>query len=333
MEATRFGIVGCGRMGQKHAKSLLETGSGRVTAVADADRKRARSLAVEVGAEVYPDVGSLLAAGGIDALIVATPPRVRREVILPIVEAGLPLFVEKPPAFDLPEARECARAIARRGLLTGVGFMLRYQPMTERARELLVGRQVTLVRTMCTIDYYLHLQMPLWFLQKDQSGGPLCEQAIHVLDAARYLVGDVTQVFARGDRLVRPEVREVDAEDTLVLAYRFANGTLGVHSHSCAIEKFRFEVECLGPDFRLLLDYGERRLTGLFGADTVEESFAPFDAHRAEIVAFAQAVRGEEDPEGLLVRSSYADAVRTLAFTLAGNRSLETAAWEAVEVD
>jgi predicted dehydrogenase len=330
---TRFGIVGCGRMGQKHAKSVVETDSGRVTAVADADAERARALASDVGARVYPDVRRLLAAGEVDAVIVATPPRVRQEVILPIVEARLPLFVEKPPAFDLPEARECARAIVRQGVLASVGFMLRYQPMTERARELLVGRRITLVRTMCTIGYYLHLQMPLWFLQKDQSGGPLCEQAIHVLDAARYLVGDVTQVFARGDRLVRPDVREVDAEDTLVLAYRFANGALGVHSHSCAIEKFRFEVECLGADCRLLLDYGDRRLTGLFGAEIVEESFPPFDAHRAEIVAFARAVRGEEDARGPLVRSSYADAVRTLAFTLAGNDSLATAAWETVEVD
>lgn len=333
MGLTRFGIVGCGRMGQKHAKSVVVTGSGRVTAVTDADPERARNLAAEVGAEVYSDVGKLVAAGEVDAMIVTTPPRVRRKVLLPIVEAGLPLFVEKPPAFDLAEARACARAIARRGGLASVGFMLRYQPMTERARELLVGHQITLVRTMCTIGYYLHLQMPLWFLRKAESGGPLCEQAIHVLDAARYLVGDVTQVFARGDRLVRPEVREVDAEDTLVLSYRFANGALGVHSHNCAIEKFRFEVECLGPDFRLLLDYGERRLTGLFGDQTVEESFPPFDAHQAEIVAFARAVRGEEDSKGLLVRSSYADAVRTLAFTLAGNRSLETATWEAVEVD
>ena len=329
MTTTRFGIVGCGQMGRRHARNLGESAAGVVTAVADVDAGRAGTLAAEVGAAVYADVEDMLAAGLVDALIVTTPPRLRRGVILPAVEVGLPLFVEKPPAFDLPEARACAGVIARQGLLTSVGFMLRYQPMTQRAGELLAGHQITLVRTMCTVGYYLHMKMPLWFLQKDQSGGPLCEQAIHVLDAARYLAGDVTHVFARGDRIVRPEVREVDAEDTLALVYRFANGALGVHSHSCAIDKFRFEVECLGPDVRLLLDYGERRLTGLLGAETVEESFAPFDAYRAEIVAFAGAVRGE----GTAVRSTYADAVRTLAFTLAGNRSLETATWEAVEVD
>jgi predicted dehydrogenase len=273
-------------------------------------------------------VESILAAGVVDAVIVTTPPRIRRDVLLPVVDAGLPLFVEKPPAFDLAEARACGGAIARRGLLTSVGFMLRYQPMTERARTLLAGHQITLVRTMCTVGYYLHMQMPLWFLQKEQSGGPLCEQAIHVLDAARYLAGDATHVFARGDRIVRPDVRDVDAEDTLVVAYRFANGALGVHSHSCAIEKFRFEVECLGPDIRLQLDYGERRLTGLVGTTPLEETFPPFDAYGAEMIAFARAVRGE----GTDVRSPYADAVRTLALILAGNRSLESAAWEATEM-
>lgn len=80
-------------------------------------------------------------------------------------------------------------------------------------------------------------------------------------------------------------------------------------------------------------DYGERQLTGLFGTEIVEESFPAFDAHRAEIIAFAQAVRGEGDPLHPSIRSTYPDAVRTLAFTLAGNRSLETAAWEPVEVD
>jgi predicted dehydrogenase len=326
---TRFGVIGCGAMGQRHARNVVETGAGLVTAVADVDAGRAHILAAEVGARAYADAAGVLAAGEVDAVIVTTPPRIRSDVMLPLVRAGLPLFVEKPPAFDLGEARVCARAIARQGLLTSVGFMLRYQPMTERAQALLAGHQITLVRTMCTVGYYLHMQMPLWFLQKEHSGGPLCEQAIHVLDAARYLAGEVTHVFARGDRIVRPQLREVDAEDTLILAYRFANGALGVHSHSCAIEKFRFEVECLGPDIRLLLDYGERRLTGLIGTNAVEESFPPFDAYRAELAAFAGAVRGDEG----VIRSTYADAVRTLAFTLAGNRSLESAAWEAVEVE
>lgn len=328
MERTRFGVVGCGRMGQRHAKTLVEAADSTVVAVADADLSRAQALATEVAGRAYPDVASLLSNETVDGLIVTTPPRIRRAVILPAVEARVPLFIEKPPAFDLDEARECADAINRQEILAAVGFMLRYQPMTDRARGLLAGHQITLVRTMCTIGYYLHLQMPLWFLQKDQSGGPLCEQAIHVLDVARYLVGDVSHVFARGDRIVRPDVQGVDAEDTLALTYRFESGALGVHSHSCAIDKFRFEVECLGPDFRLLIDYGERRLTGLIGTESFTESFDPFDAHRAEIIAFARAVRGE----GHDIRSTYDDAVRTLAFTLAGNRSLETAAWEPSEV-
>lgn len=327
MTATRFGIVGCGHMGRHHARGIVATSAGIVTAVTDLDPARASDLAADTGARVYADIGSLLQSGEVDAVIVSTPPRIRSAVLLPIVEAGLPLFVEKPPAFDLAEARACADAIARRNLLSSVGFMLRYRPITERARHFLVGHQITLVRTMCTIDYYLHMTMPLWFLQKEHSGGPLCEQAIHVLDAARYLAGDIVQVFARGDRLVRPELREVDAEDTLVLAYRFAGGALGVHSHSCANSKARFEVECLGADVHLRLDYLENRLSGFIGTETIEETFPPFDAYQAEMLAFARAVRSEAAD----IRSSYADGVRTLAVTLAGNRSLETRAWEDVE--
>jgi predicted dehydrogenase len=315
-------------MGRHHAKGIKATTAGVVTAVTDSDAERARALADDTGARVFADVESLLRSGEVEALVVTTPPRIRSAVLLPIIEAGLPLFVEKPPAFDLQEARTCAGAIARQNLLSSVGFMLRYQPITERARQLLAGHQITLVRTMCIVNYYLHMTMPLWFLQKEHSGGPLCEQAIHVLDAARYLAGDIVQVFGYGDRLVRPEIREVDAEDTLALAYRFAGGALGVHSHSCAIEKGRFEVECFGPDFHLRIDYLERRLTGLFGTESLEETFPSFDPYQAEIAAFARAVRGESAD----IRSSYADGVRSLAVTLAGTRSLASHAWEDVEV-
>jgi hypothetical protein len=56
--------------------------------------------------------------------------------------------------------------------------MLRFQPITERARLLLRGRRITLVRSVLTIGYYLHMRMALWFLRKDASGGPIVEQAI-----------------------------------------------------------------------------------------------------------------------------------------------------------
>src|SRR5579872_5010170 len=114
MATTRFGIIGCGNMGQRHARSIVESAAGTVMAVTDSDAGRADTLAHDVGARTYPDVESLLGAGEVDAVVVSTPPRIRRGVLLPVIEAGLPLFVEKPPAFDLPEARACARAIAQK---------------------------------------------------------------------------------------------------------------------------------------------------------------------------------------------------------------------------
>ncbi len=62
MSRLRFGIVGCGGMGQRHAKTVVETAAGTITAVVDADAARADSLAATVGARTYPDVESMLAA-------------------------------------------------------------------------------------------------------------------------------------------------------------------------------------------------------------------------------------------------------------------------------
>lgn len=323
----RVGVAGCGQMGRKHALNCSRLEGVTVSAVADQDPERAEAVAAGVGAKVYQSAEAMLANTPLDALIVATPPGVRREIVRKAAGLGIAIFMEKPMALDLPTARECCAAVQRAGVVNSVGFQLRYSPLTRKARALVANRKVTHVRTACTTPYYLTMPMPPWFLQRQHSGGPLLEQAVHVFDAARYLVGEITGVFARGDRLVRPEMSQFDSEDTIVVAYRFANGTLGVHTDSCAMLQFNWEVELLGPDWRLLVDYARRCLRGHMGEEVIEAEMTEGDWHMLEMQAFLAAARAEETA-GVL--SDFADATRTLAVVLSGDRSLRTGMWEPV---
>lgn len=323
----RIGVAGCGQMGQKHAINCSRIVGVTVSAVADKDMERAIALAQRIGAAPYPSAEAMIAEGRLDALVVTTPPGERREIVMAATSAGAALLAEKPIALDMATAEALCAAVQKACVVNAVGFHLRYSPLTQRARALISGRHITLVRTLTTTAYYLKMDMPIWFLQRKHSGGPLLEQSLHMLDAARYLAGEVTHVFARGDRLVRPELRQFDSEDSMVLAYRFASGALGTHTDSCATLEFNWEIELIGPDWRLLVDYARHRLRGYIGKEALEEVEPDSDLHMLEMQAFVTAV---QHGDGGLIHSDFADSKKTLAVLLAGDKSLGTGAWEPV---
>ncbi len=327
----RIGVVGCGNMGHKHTANCLRIKGISVVAVVDTDVAKAEALGAQVDAAVYDSVETMLANVPVDAVIVATPPGVRWEIVKEAAANGQAPFVEKPIALNLPTAKACCVAASEGSVVNAVGFQLRYSPLTQQARALTSGLPVTHVRTVCTTPYYLNMNMPLWFLQRRHSGGPLLEQSIHILDMARYLVSDITHVFTRGDRLVRPDLYTFDCEDTLVLTYRFTNGALGSHIDSCAMTEFNWEIELRGPNWRLLVDYARSRLSGHIDGEIIEQEFPSEDLHMLEMQVFLEAVRHHGTNDGTNgILSNFTDATKTLAVVLAGDRSLETGAWEPV---
>jgi predicted dehydrogenase len=323
----RIGVVGCGQMGRKHALNCSRIKGVAVVAVADKDIVRARALAKEMAAVPYKSTEALLANVEIDALIVATPPDAHGKDAHAAIKAKKAVLIEKPIALDIVTAKSLCVAAEKASVVNAVGFHLRYAPLTQKARSLIAGKRVTQVRSVTTTGYYLKMDMPAWFLQRKHSGGPLLEQSLHMFDEALYLVGDITHVFAQGDRLVRPEIKKFDSEDTMVLAYRFANGALGTHADSCATTVFNWEIELFGTDWRLLVDYARKRLSGYFGEKVIAIDFPDADYHLFELQAFVNDVRKRRVDS---IHSDFKNATKTLEVMLAGDKSLKSGAWEAV---
>ncbi|HEX9896649.1 MAG TPA: Gfo/Idh/MocA family oxidoreductase [Dehalococcoidales bacterium] len=323
----KIGVVGCGQMGRKHAHNCSKIDGVTVVAVADKDMARARALANELAAVPYKSAEALLADVDLDAMIIATPPDLHGKDAHAAIKAGKAVLVEKPIALSIATAKSLCSAAKKASVVNAVGFHLRYAPLTQKVRSLIAGKRVTQVRSVTTTGYYLKMDMPAWFLQRKHSGGPLLEQSLHMFDEARYLVGDITHVFAQGDRLIKPELREFDSEDTIVLAYRFANGALGTHADSCATTVFNWEIELFGTDWRLLVDYARKRLSGYFGEKVINIDFPDTDYHLFELQAFINDVRNHQNN---LVKSDFKDATRTLEVMLAGDRSLKSGAWEPI---
>jgi predicted dehydrogenase len=196
----RIGMVGAGAVAARHARTLLAMDGVEVAGVADPALERARELADEVGAATYPNHMELLEAERLDALYICVPPFAHGPPELAAIDAGLPFFVEKPVAIDEPTATSIATRLAGRPLVTCTGYHWRWLDIFDRAAELLADRPARLVQC----SWLDKVPPPTWWLRRDGSGGQTIEQTTHVLDVARGLAGEVTEVHAYAARAAAP---------------------------------------------------------------------------------------------------------------------------------
>jgi predicted dehydrogenase len=342
-----IGILGAGSMGRAHQKAIAAYGA-RVVAVHDVSLEAAEHLASEASiaqSETLPVATDRLEEffdRPLDGVVIATPPPVRLEPVRMACARGVHLMIEKPPALTLAEGRACQAEIERAEVIAAVGFQLRYSPLYERLKEMLAGQTVHLVRTVCTIDYYLNFRMSPWFLQSRVSGGPIAEQAIHLLDCVRYLLGDPApvQATAIGARNMALDRTEFDAENALQITYELANGVFGAHMNHCGTERFRFDLEVVGPHLALQANVTENRITGYLsprplrhgegagpaawqndrgGADVDEPAPPENSLGLDKTGAWLRAI---ETGDRTLVRAPYVGSLDTLALVEAAVRSL-----------
>ena len=167
-----IGIIGSGNMGRHHQRVTTEYGAS-VVAIHDVQLEAARELATHTdGALATTDLDAFFDIE-MDGVVITTPPPIRFEPIQMACDRGIPMMIEKPPALNMIEGRKCLEAIEKADVIAAVGFQLRYHPLYERLKALIAAETVHLVRTVCTVNYYLSFSMAPWFLQYEISGGPL----------------------------------------------------------------------------------------------------------------------------------------------------------------
>jgi myo-inositol 2-dehydrogenase / D-chiro-inositol 1-dehydrogenase len=196
VSTVRIGMVGAGAVAARHVRTLLAMDGVELAAVADPALERAKELAAEAGAAAYPNHMELLAAERLDAVYICVPPFAHGAPELAVIDAGLPMFVEKPVAIDQKTAAEIAVRMAGRPLVTCTGYHWRWLDIFDRAAELLADRPARLVQC----SWLDKVPPPSWWPRRDGSGGQTIEQTTHVLDTARGLAGEVTEVNAFGAR-------------------------------------------------------------------------------------------------------------------------------------
>ena len=136
----RVGVVGVGRIGAFHARTLLSLDTVESVTLADVATERATSLATELGARSAPTPEALVESG-IDALVIAAPTPAHRALLSLAAAAGLPTFCEKPVALDLQTLDAVIAETA--GILVQVGFQRRFDAGYRAARAASRSASVT----------------------------------------------------------------------------------------------------------------------------------------------------------------------------------------------
>lgn len=313
MPNCRVGLVGAGGVAQRHARVLAGFDDVELVGVTDVAPEAASALAAQHGGRACADVAELLATE-LDAVYVCVPPFAHGPAEEAVIEAGVPMFVEKPVAVDLSTAERIADLVARRGLRTAVGHHWRYLSVLDQARDLLADRPVRMVS-----GAWLDKVPPVaWWSRRDRSGGPVVEQAAHVLDLIRVLAGEVTEVTAYGNG-TPPPVDGADIDSVTTAALRFADGAVGTLSAACVLGwKHRAGLEILADGLALVITED-----GLSIRDADGERHLPADPEAARVAvdrAFVDAVRGIGDD----VRVPYAEALATQQLALAVADSART---------
>jgi len=310
--AVRVGFIGTGGIASNHFGNLERIPEAQVVAVHDVQRPRAEHAGRRWGAQVFDDYHDLLAE--VDAVYICVPPFAHGELELAAAAAGKHLFVEKPVALSLETARRVQEAVERAGVITSVGYHWRYLEGVDRAREILArrGNHIAML-----LGWWLGgLPSVSWWRVQGQSGGQLVEQTTHLFDLARSFAGEVAEVFAVGNRRTLTDVEHMSVDDVGTVTLRFATGVIGQVANTCILPYHSAGLTILTRQGTLELTSASLKVTERNVTTEYRHTNNPY---LVEDQVFIEAVR-TGDPSR--IRSTYADAVRTLAVTLACTESI-----------
>jgi predicted dehydrogenase len=317
----RIGVIGAGWIAAEHVATLGRLGGAKVVAVCDLDEARARELAG--GAAAYTDWRELIERESPDALFVCTPPLVHREVTVEALERGIHVYLEKPIARGLDDARAIVEAAARSDAVCAVGYQWRAVEVLDDLHEALDGQELGLLIGIGTGP----TKSRPWFLDRAQGGGNLLERASHGIDLARAVGGEVVAVQAAAGAipLAQSAGERGDIEDAAAIVLRFESGAVGSTTIAWTRDGLpgRYTLDLLGSESSLHLELDpDFTLTGVSRGREIEARTEQHPIERS-VARFVEAAR-DGDPSRVFCTP--AEAAGTLAVVIACEEALQTGA-------
>lgn len=323
----KIGLLGAGRIGAFHARTLAAQPGVSELLIADADQDRARSVAADTGGTSVADTSEAIRRA--DAVVIATATDTHSELICRAAEAGLPVFCEKPIALDLPTTDRALETVDSAGVPLQIGFQRRFDTAFMEARRLVESGEVGRIYT---VRLATHDPAPPPEVYLRASGGLFRDLAIHDFDLLRWVTGEeVVEVYAAGATLTGDPAFEAAGDiDTAAFLARLSGGGLAIFSgtrhdprgYDVRLELFGSKDSVMaGMDARSPirgLESSSRKDAGNDAEDEYPDFMTRFGpAYRSELASFLSVAAGDGEP-----KATGHDARAALRIALAAERSV-----------
>jgi len=285
-DRVRTAVIGVGHLGRHHARILSALEGVELVAVVDTNAERASSISASTGAPAFADYREVL--DKVDAVSIAVPTELHRDIALPFLERGVATLVEKPIARSLAEADDLLAAARESGAVLAVGQTERYNPAVAAVLPLVTSPRFIEVHRL----------------------GAFPDRSLDIDVVFDLMIHDLDIILA----LVRSDVQSIEAVGVPVLTskYDIANARLRFQSGCIAnvtasrISKERVrKIRFFQPDAYISIDYAAQEVEGwrLVRHDssrpTIEGGALPVERDeplRREIADFIRAVRSKSTP-------------------------------------
>jgi myo-inositol 2-dehydrogenase / D-chiro-inositol 1-dehydrogenase len=317
----QVGLIGVGRIGLFHARTLQALDGVSSLTVADADAARAQRLAAELGVTAVETPEALVEAG-VDAFVIATATPGHAPLLRLAAAAGLPAFCEKPVALDLATMDGVLGEVERAGILVHIGFQRRFDAGYRAAHEAVASGALG---NLLAVRAATHDTPPPTEEFVARSGGIFRDLHIHDFDAVRYVTGqEIVEVYADGAVRQMGWFERHGDVDVAVAVLRLSGGALGILSGT-RWDPLGYDVrlEVFGSADSIAVGLDERTPLRSVepGAAPAGSGYAGFvdrfgAAYRSELAGFVDAVR-----RGGASACSLDEARAALVVALAADRS------------
>lgn len=313
MDELRFGLIGCGDIGNLRAEALSGVEGLQLMVVSDLVSERANRLARLYEAQMAEDWRDILTRDDIDVVMVSTPPSLHGEMGRAALEAGKHVLVEKPLTHSVEEAESLVQTAAQTKRVLATGFNFRFYPPVVKARSLI---QRGLIGDIDHVRGYIGYSggelSQEWMRDSEISGaGTLHDNGIHLIDLAGYFMGPLKEVKGfvtngvwnyqgcedNGFILFRDQNNAVASLQTSWTEWRGYRMSLEVYgSRGCiSLKCFPMWLDVVWQDQG---SGKQRRMRDLFLFDNLMEHLRSYrwvvvNSLTKELLALSRAIRGE----------------------------------------
>ena len=282
----RVGVVGVGVMGSNHARVFADMPGVQLAGVADPDRTQRNFVTQALGCPGFDDVEALLASG-IDAVTIAAPTHLHRDIAVTCIDREIHVMVEKPIASSVEEGQEIISAAHRAGVTLMVGHVERFNPAVEAIKNAIRDEDI--------LSIAITRVGP--FPPRMSNVGVVIDLAVHDIDLIRWFTdSDIIEVQPQLSSAV------AEREDIALLQFRTASGVLA-HINTNWLTPFKARNVTVATRGKYVMgDLLTRQVTECFGFQPDGSysmrhlSVGHAEPLRAELVAFVDAVIKQERP-------------------------------------